>query len=114
MLRIPWSDKAEAGLVVSAGDDMALIRKEVQQGCAELYKCGSDGYLVIRYEADVRELVVVLGEGRCFKKWLPVIEDHARERGALTMRTHIKRPGLKKLYEDIGWHQQEIVMSKAL
>lgn len=112
----PWNDSAEKALEVSAGPDMAMIRAEVQQGMAGLYRCEDggqlDGRVVLRLEGT--ELVIVLGEGRGAKKWAGVIEQYARHLGATTLRTHIQRKGLKRIYEGIGWQQREIVMGKTL
>lgn len=111
-----WNDDAERALKRSAGPDMAQIRAEVQQGMAGLYRCEAggqlDGRVVLRLEGT--ELVIVLGEGRNAKKWAGIIEDYARHIGATTLRTHIQRRGLKRIYEGIGWKQREIVMGKTL
>ncbi len=114
MKRIDWNHEAQEGLRVSAGDDLEFIKSEVERGISELYQCGNDGFVVTRYESEFNELVLVLGEGEHFHKWIPVIEEFAKRKGAKTIRTHIKREGLKRWYESRGWSQSEIVMSMAL
>jgi hypothetical protein len=118
LIRQEWSPRAEQGLRVSAGDDLGVIRDEVLCGISNLFACidgnQHDGYVVLRYEADCKELVLVLGEGAGFKKWLPVVEQYARQLGAETARTHVQRAGLVRWYENIGWSRREVVMAKKL
>lgn len=114
MILQQWSIEAEQGLLVSAGADLVVIKSEVESGISELYKLGNDGYCVVRFESEFNEAVLVLGEGRNFSRWLPVIENWARRLGAKTFRTHITSRGLQKMYERIGFKQREIVMSKTL
>lgn len=116
LVREDWSAEAEAALQVSAGEDMAWIRDEVKRGIAALYRCEDqgrlDGRTVLRL--DETELVIVLGEGRNSRKWIPVIEQYAKKIGAKKLRTHIKRQGLKRIYERAGWGQLEVVMERIL
>lgn len=116
--REPWSREAEKRLAISAGGDLGLIRREVETGVSALFRGldgdDDDGFCVLRYEPECREMVLVLGEGRHFKKWLPVIVEYSKKMGAKTMRTHIKRPGLIRWYEKSGWFQSEVVMGLTL
>lgn len=114
MIQENWSDEAEAGLIISAGADLLHIKNEVTENISQLFRMGTDGFTVLRYEREFKELVIVLGEGKNAKKWLPVIEDYARSIGANSIRTHITRVGLRRLYERIGFSQTEIVMGKKL
>ncbi|NIB44748.1 hypothetical protein HBA55_34530 [Pseudomaricurvus alkylphenolicus] len=116
--RAAWSQTAEKGLQIAARGDMDFIRWEVEQGIAALFECkeGADrmGWVVLRYEREADEMVLVAGEGKGFHRFVPIIEQYSRNLGAKTIRTHIERPGLKRWYESIDWSQREIVMSKAL
>lgn len=110
LTRCAWSAEAEAGLIVSAGDYLDVIKAEVIAGESVLLRAAPDGFFVARHEQDINEIVLVLGEGRNMKKWLPVFIEWAKAQGAATIRTHIKRPALKRIYERAGWEQSEIVM----
>lgn len=72
-----WSEAAETGLAISAGEDLGWIRGEVERGVSGLFRCRrgvfDDGFVVLRYEPEFKEMVLVLGEGRHFKsgyRWL--------------------------------------------
>ncbi|NIB44725.1 hypothetical protein HBA55_34415 [Pseudomaricurvus alkylphenolicus] len=116
--RAAWSLTAEKGLTVAARGDLPWIRQEVEKGVSALFECciGPDrwAWIVLRYEPDQEEMVLVVGEGRGFKHFVPVVEHYARQMGAKTVRTHIQRPGLKRWYESLEWQQAEIVMRKTL
>lgn len=113
MKRIAWSKEAALALRVSGGDDLHCIGLEIERGESALYQ-SEDGLIVLRYEPDVKELVLVLGEGKNFKTWVSIVEKLAEKWGAKSIRTHIKRPGLKRWYESLGWNEREIVMEKIL
>ena len=107
---VDWSEVAERGLAVSAGNDMAAIRHEVKQGIAVLWRVdgdGVDGYVVTRVEPG--ELVIVCGEGKGFHHIVPFFLTLAR-RSNLTVRTHIKRRGLLKMWARHGVTLDEYVL----
>ena len=114
MIEIPWSDAAENGLAIAAGNDLHYVKKEVNRGDAKLFYFSPGTYAVMRYEAEYKEAVLVLGQGENTKKWLPVIEDWALFQGALTIRTHITRKGLGRMFGNAGYTQSEIIMQKVL
>lgn len=114
MKRISWNKEAEHNLKAAIDGDADWIRREVNRGISALYKCADDGYIVLRYERDQEEVALVLGEGKNLKKWVPIVEELSRKWGAKTIRTHIQRPGIKRLYESLAWRQREIVMEKTL
>lgn len=119
MKQIGWGLNAEKGLQRAAGSpvDLAAIKEEVVKGESQLWEIKSSlasGYVVTRVEEITRggplEMVIVLGEGAGAKEVIPELMTMARNYGIETIRTHIKRPGLKRIYERLGWKQSEIVM----
>lgn len=109
--RRPWSEAAEAGLRVAAGDDMADIRREVKAGIAHLYRLDSGdhgGWLVTRQDSPT-ELCLVCGEGKGFRVFAPEILRRARERG-LTVRTHVQRRGMIRLWQRLGLQLDSYVL----
>jgi len=114
--RAAWCDRAAAALRSAAGSeaDLDLVRAEVlHDRCTELYRVtgSAEGWLVLRLEGNVlgdRELVIVLGAGRGIRPVIPVIQRYARTLGA-SIRTHITRPGLERIYSNQGFHLAEKV-----
>lgn len=109
--RAQWSGEAEAGLQVSAGADMALIRAEVQSGVSKLWRCEGEGaaWVVTRHEPEVNELVMVLGEGSGFHEFAPLFVEQARKHG-LTVRAHVKRRGMVRMWQRYGVGLDEYVL----
>lgn len=109
LTRTEWCAEAETALMPAAFGDMPIIKAEVLQGDSDLWRAGgvSDGWVVTRQEPG--ELVIVLGAGR---NCLPVIRHiTARAKAAgLTVRTHIRRRGLQRIYERAGFTARELVM----
>lgn len=104
-----WCADAEAALAPAAFGDMPIIRAEVLAGECDLWRITGEsaGWVVTRQE--LGELVIVLGAGR---NCLPVIR-HITARakaGGLTVRTHIRRKGLQRIYERAGFKARELVM----
>lgn len=111
--RIDWNLEAEANLKAAARGDLDWIRNEVHQGQAALYRCGQDGYIVGRLESD-SEAVLILGAGKNSRKWIPIFEQIMLLNGAKTIRTHIERSGLNRIYRGLGWYQDAVIMKKRL
>ena len=108
---IDWSDDAEKGLVVAAGDDMEIIRSEVQAGISTLWKCDSvsgGGYLVTRLEHE-DEMCIVAGEGKGFFEFMPFFIKWCKQKG-YSIRTHVKRRGLVRMWESLGITFDEYVL----
>lgn len=73
----------------------------------------SRGYLLTRVEVHAdqsREWVLVAGAGTNARPVLQWAQRMARQHGFDSIRTHITRPGLRRLYEAQGWHLSEMVM----
>ena len=108
--RVDWSEQAEQGLKVSAGEDMGFIRREVQAGIAILWRCESDknsAYAVTRCEPG--EVVIVCGEGSGLKEFGPYFIAAAKSKGK-TVRTHVRRRGLIKVWETMGLELDEYIL----
>lgn len=115
--RAPWSDEAARALQAAAGSDRDLerIRAEVRDDRnTQLYQVtgSAEGWLVLRLEGDFLgdiELVIVLGAGHGSTRVIPLIKRYATHLGA-TVRTHVTRPGLERIYQHNGFYQAETVM----
>ena len=108
---IEWCQKAEEGLIVSLGDDLGVIRLEVQKGIARLWSCESEsggGYIVSRMD-DLNEICIVAGEGKGFYEFMPVFLDWCRQQGC-SVRTHVKRKGLIRMWKKLGVTLDEYVL----
>ena len=107
---MPWTPEIGAALEGAARGDLDVIRQEVSQGISDLWRWehdGGTGHMVTRQE--LNEVVIVVGAGRGAR---PVIEHVTRRALAagLGLRTHIQRPGLRRIYEREGWALDELVM----
>lgn len=116
LTRVPWSQHAEENLLVAAGNEteLAVIRGDVESGIAVLFRHPIDGYLVVRVDecTEYKELVIVAGQGRNFKKYIPIFESMARLAGASKIRTHVARKGLLRMYEREGYKIAQHVLVK--
>lgn len=110
--RAAWSAEAEQGLQVSAGPDMDIIRGQVERGTAKLWRCTSGSnaaWVVTRYEPELRELVMVLGEGSGFMEFAPHFVNRARALG-IKIRAHTQRRGMVRLWARLGVRLDEFVL----
>lgn len=110
MQRVAWSPEIGQALAGAARGDLDVIRAEVEHGVSELWHAQHDqggGYVVTRQED--KELVIVAASGTGCR---PVIQHITRRALAagLGLRTHIQRPGLRRIYEWEGWALDELVM----
>ena len=108
---VDWKPETDDRLRVSAGGDLDEIRQEVQQGIAQLWECRKDdqpkAWVVTRKDPDA--WVIVLGEGAGFFDFMPLFVSHAREAG-VSLRTHVKRRGLIRMWERLGLHLDHYVL----
>ncbi|MCG2581929.1 MAG: hypothetical protein KA296_13740 [Marinobacter sp.] len=117
VIRSRWCQAAETALLPAAGSVQELERTRadvLHDRCTELYQVrgSAEGWLVLRLEGsllDELELVIVLGAGHGTRAVIPLVKRYATRLGA-TIRTHITRAGLKRMYEAEGFHQAQIVM----
>ena len=108
---VSWCDEVRRGLIVSCGDDLDIIRQEVEQKISICWCCQSDknfAFVVTRYEPP-NELVIVCGEGSGFDEFMPFFVRVARKHN-LTVRTHIKRKGLLRMWARLGINFEEYVL----
>jgi len=104
-----------AALATAAGSDEALtdIQGKHERGqCSVLKVTGSAaGYVVVWMERDEhehQELVLALGVGVGARRWIPWALQFARNNHANSVRTHCKRAGLIRLYQQNGFKKAEI------
>lgn len=108
--KVPWSAEVEQGIKISAGKDIDDIRSEVIGGLSTVWKVtgeGVAGFVVLR--VDGSELVIVCGEGQGAKFVIPWIMETARQHN-LTVRTHVKRRGLVRMWQRYGLCLDEYVL----
>ena len=109
--RRAWSADAEKGLLVSAGDDLPFIRDQVKTGRALLYYLEDKTgflWLVIRQDAKT-EVCVVCAEGLNIQHFGAAIVDNFKKAG-LVVRIHVKRPGMLRIMESLGFQISEYVL----
>ena len=108
---VKWSAEAEDGLKIAAGYDLKVIKSEVLAGVSRLWHCSSEsggGYIVSRLEGN-SEICIVAGEGKGFYEFMPVFLEWCRQQG-YTVRTHVKRRGLIRMWESLGVTLDEYVL----
>lgn len=118
--QVDWSPEAGAALsrANASPDDLKVWREQRLTGEVQLWRFSgaSVGYLLTRVEVspdETRELVLVAGAGvnaRPVLRWAKAL---AEQNGFDSIRTHIKRPGLRRMYEAQGWQLSELVMRVA-
>lgn len=118
---VPWSDEAAAMLSKANAEPADLIewRRQCARQQAQLWHItgASRGYLLTRVEQSAgqkRELVLVAGAGVNAKPVIRWAKQLAEAEGLDSIRTHIKRRGLMKMYLAEGWHNAETVMRVAI
>lgn len=110
--RESWSEAAARELAGAMPEDGEIIADAVQAGRAQLYRVENRGYLVLAVERRGRgpELVIVAGAGRGLHEVIPELRAMARRAGIATMRTHVKRRGLVRMYRRHGFEPEETVL----
>lgn len=113
---VSWSDDKDAFLRISAGDDLELIKNQVNSRRAQLWECSKAGsveaYVVTRLDGATRdslEFVIVLGEGKGFFDYMPCFVEYAKKH-KLPIRTHVKRKGLIRMWSRLGLELDEYVL----
>lgn len=104
-----WCDEAEAALMPAAFGDMPIVKAEHRAGLNQLWRLGgcASGWLVTRVEG--RELVLVMGAGRNARAVIRHCKAVAQQHG-MTVRAHIRRRGMQRIYEREGFSLREVVM----
>jgi len=109
--RATWCDQAAEALHAAARGDLDLIAAECAHQISDLWRVEgrAEGWLVTRQEPG--ELVIVAAAGRNCRPVIRHITDRAIAAG-LRIRTHITRPGLRRIYEAQGFTLDELVMRR--
>ena len=108
---IVWEDHHDEYLRESAYGDLEIVKAQVQNGYAQLWECTSPrnaGYVVTRIDPGP-ELCLVLGEGRGLAEFAPPFIAFAKKQG-ITVRVHVRRKGLIKMFSRIGLRLDEYVL----
>lgn len=112
--RCGWSIEAQQNLVVSMGDDSEILAEQVKSGIAELWHFEKgqtvDIWAIVRREKN--QLVVCCIEGIGSKDVVPLIEKASRNAGCDSMRVHITRQGLARMFPN--WELKEYVYERKL
>ena len=108
---IDWLDCHDEALKVSAGDDLLIVKDQVKRKQAQLWECTSDkNYCLVVTRIDVGpELCIVLGEGSGLLEFAPYFLAFAKKHN-LSVRTHVKRKGLIRLWSRLGFELDEYVL----
>jgi len=109
-----WTPEISDFIRVSAGRDLAFISEQVRSGVAQLWRCESStgsGHVVTRVEqvSTGDELVIVCGEGTGAAEFGIQFFQEAKRQG-MSVRTHVKRKGLVKIWENLGMSVDQIIM----
>lgn len=109
--RATWCDQAAEALHAAARGDLDLIAAQCRHQVSDLWRIEgrAEGWLVTRQEPD--ELVIVAGAGRNCRPVIRHITARAIAAG-LSVRVHLVRPGLKRIYEAEGFGFAEYVLRK--
>lgn len=85
-----WSNEAEAMLLPAMGDDLAIIRREVEEGEAKLWRVDGCGFVITRLEhyQEFSELVLVAFAGRESGVILERAQQVCRSLGVRSIRFH--------------------------
>ncbi len=115
--RKAWSDEAEQGLGETLRDDMELLRDQVEQGTAELWRVDNHSWMITRIEpipGRKPEMVVCCYKGRDLNKVTQHLMQAALRQGFGSIRYHTRRKGLNRLVSDLGFEFMETIYQKNL
>jgi len=115
--RKPWSDDAEQGLGETLRDDVELLRDQVAQGVAELWRVDGHSWMITRVEPIPNrrpELVVCCYKGRDLNRVTQYLMKAAIKQGFGSIRYHTRRKGLNRLVADLGFEFMETIYQKTL
>jgi|GEM_PF-1204590 len=114
-----WLHNATAGLSHAVGDDLLLLKTQVNRGHARLWEINSDrgqSWMISRCERvnGERELVICCYQGCDLAAIAPMIDRSATQQGFNAIRFHTQRKGLNRLIHDVGFAVHETVYRKTL
>lgn len=112
MICISWRDSIESQLLKAAGSKAVMkeIIEEIKAGLASLWAFAGPrhcGYAVTRIESVKwgKEFVIVLGQGLGAKDAINKLLCYALEKGCNSVRVHVKRPGLMRIFGRFGFEK---------
>lgn len=112
--KLPWSIDAEVNLIVSMGEDAEELANQVKNGIAELWHFEQgekiDIWTIVRREKN--QLVVCCIEGIGSREVVPLIEKSSKQAGCDSLRVHITRPGLSRMFPK--WELKEYVYERKI
>ena len=115
--KVAWCDRAAEYLERARATpaDLQQWRQEVADNQAQLWKItgGFESYVLTRveeYATGALEMVIVAGAGEHAREVIRWATQLARENGIPSVRAHINRPGLQRIFEREGYHLAEWVM----
>lgn len=112
-----WCPEAEASLsrARATPGDLEAYRADVADGLAQLWRVPGEpvSWVLTRVEQDMAgdlEMVIVAGAGQNAPDTIGWFTELARLQGIPTIRAHINRPGLTRIFERQGYHLDEWIM----
>lgn len=114
---VTWSQEAGASLARARATaaDLEAYRKDVNQGMAQLWRIPGDpvSYVLTRVERDsagALEMVIVAGAGCNAADTIQWFTNLAKAERIPSIRAHINRPGLTRIFEQQGYTLDEWIM----
>lgn len=115
--KISWTEEAGRFLATARATpaDLAQWQEDVQAGTAQLWQFSGDfkSYVLTRveeYHGGQLEMVIVAGAGKNSREVIAWVTKLAKDHGIPTIRAHINRPGLCRIFQKQGYHLDEWVM----
>jgi len=104
------------GDTLGTAADVALLRQQFLSEIALGFVFDSKTFVLIRYEPEFEELVIVAMKGSNLAGVLPRIAEIAKARGVKSLRAHTQRPGLLRLVQRVlpDAERREIVLGVEL
>lgn len=116
---VPWSETAERMLDRVPGTDINWLKREYTSGAhVQLWEfadeSGRAGYALTRLErvGPWYEWVWLACAGRDFHKFASEFAQPAIDAG-IRIRAYVQRPGMRRMYERIGFRVGEYVMHRS-
>lgn len=104
------------GKTLGSAADVELLRQQFLSETALCLVFDSKTFVLVRYEPEFEELVIIAMKGSNLAGVLPKIAEMAKARGFKSLRAHTQRPGLLRLVQRVlpSASQREIVIGMEL
>ena len=112
-----WSEAAEQGLGETLRDDTELLKQQVNNGIAELWRIEQHSWMITRVDAlpgRAPELVVCCYKGKHLNTVGELIVAQATQQRFGSIRFHTNRKGLNRLLSQFDFDYLETVYQKTL